>query len=89
MRAFTERVDWLGLVFLPPYAPDLNPVESSWAHLKNGPRPTSAPAPSTNWSPSPAEAYATSNIAPPSSTASSQQPTRCGETNINPIRKGQ
>ncbi|MGW9211316.1 transposase [Embleya sp. NPDC055664] len=37
MRAFMERVDWLSLVFLPPYAPDLNPVEGSWAHLKNGP----------------------------------------------------
>ncbi|WP_237535028.1 transposase, partial [Streptomyces sp. SID3343] len=37
MRAFAERVDRLSLVFLPPYAPDLNPVEGSWAHLRNGP----------------------------------------------------
>ncbi|MFI6582897.1 transposase [Embleya sp. NPDC050493] len=36
MRAFADRVDWLTLVFLPPYAPDLNPVEGSWAHLKGG-----------------------------------------------------
>ncbi|MFI6587518.1 IS630 family transposase [Embleya sp. NPDC050493] len=36
MRAFADRVDWLTLVFLPPYAPDLNPVEGSWAHLKSG-----------------------------------------------------
>ncbi|MFI1379929.1 IS630 family transposase [Embleya sp. NPDC020886] len=37
MRAFADRVDWLTLVFLPPYSPDLNPVEGSWAHLKSGP----------------------------------------------------
>jgi hypothetical protein len=37
MRDFADRTDWLTLVFLPPYAPDLNPVEGGWAHLKNGP----------------------------------------------------
>ncbi|OPC77689.1 hypothetical protein B4N89_35905 [Embleya scabrispora] len=37
MCAFVERVDWLTLVFLPPYSPDLNPVEGGWAHLKSGP----------------------------------------------------
>ncbi|MFE7803842.1 transposase [Streptomyces sp. NPDC057430] len=26
--------DWLTIVKLPPYAPDLNPVEGLWAHLK-------------------------------------------------------
>ncbi|WP_406277231.1 transposase [Embleya sp. NBC_00896] len=34
---FADRVDWLTLVFLPPHAPDLNPVEGGWAHLKSGP----------------------------------------------------
>ncbi|MCQ4080773.1 transposase [Streptomyces sp. RB6PN25] len=37
MRAFIARSTWLTVVYLPPYAPDLNPVEGSWAHLKNGP----------------------------------------------------
>jgi transposase len=37
MHAFADSSDWLTLVYLPPYAPDLNPVEGSWAHLKNGP----------------------------------------------------
>jgi transposase len=23
------------LLFLPPYSPDLNPIEKSWVHLKN------------------------------------------------------
>ncbi|GGU74960.1 hypothetical protein GCM10010211_46130 [Streptomyces albospinus] len=36
MRLFADRSNWLPLVSLPPYAPDLNPVEGSWAHLKNG-----------------------------------------------------
>ncbi|MFE5331715.1 transposase [Embleya sp. NPDC056575] len=37
MHAFADGVDWLTPTFLPPYAPDLNPVEGGWAHLKNGP----------------------------------------------------
>ncbi|MYW06417.1 transposase [Streptomyces sp. SID3343] len=36
MQAFAERVDGSTLVFLPPYSPDLDPVEGSWAHLKSG-----------------------------------------------------
>ncbi|MEU3133358.1 IS630 family transposase [Streptomyces sp. NPDC006854] len=35
LREFCERnSDWLTIVKLPPYAPDLNPVEGVWAHLK-------------------------------------------------------
>jgi transposase len=37
MQAFATRTDWLTLVYLPPYTPDLNPVEGGWAHIKNGP----------------------------------------------------
>lgn len=37
MRDFTHHTAWLTVVQLPAYAPDLNPVEGSWAHLKNGP----------------------------------------------------
>jgi len=36
MRALTDRRDWLHVVQLPPYAPDLNPVEDLWSHLKRG-----------------------------------------------------
>nr|WP_237501078.1 transposase [Streptomyces sp. SID8381] len=35
MREFCDRnSDWLTIVKLPPYAPDVNPVEGVWAHLK-------------------------------------------------------
>ncbi|MET7701560.1 transposase [Streptomyces sp. NPDC005485] len=35
LRAFCERnSNWLTIVKLPPYAPDLNPVEGVWAHVK-------------------------------------------------------
>lgn len=35
LREFCDRnSDWLTLVRLPPSAPDLNPVEGVWAHLK-------------------------------------------------------
>lgn len=36
MRTFTSaRPDWLTVVQLPAYAPDLNPVEGAWANMKN------------------------------------------------------
>jgi transposase len=36
MRAFTEsRPDWLTVIQLPAYAPDLNPVEGAWSVMKN------------------------------------------------------
>jgi transposase len=36
MRAFTDaHNDWLTVVRLPAYAPDLNPTEGVWAHLKH------------------------------------------------------
>lgn len=35
LRDFCDRnSDWLTIIKLPPYAPDLNPVEGVWAHLK-------------------------------------------------------
>ncbi|MFB9516097.1 IS630 family transposase [Streptomyces purpureus] len=35
LREFCDRnSDWLTIVKLPPYAPDLNPVEGVWAHPK-------------------------------------------------------
>nr|WP_255727674.1 transposase [Frankia sp. CIT1] len=35
MRAFlTPHTSWLTVVRLPAYAPDLNPVEEVWAHVK-------------------------------------------------------
>ena len=36
MRAFTTgHPDWLTVIQLPAYAPDLNPVEGAWAVMKN------------------------------------------------------
>ena len=37
MKVFADSTDWLAPVRLPPYAPDLNPTEFGWAHIKNGP----------------------------------------------------
>ncbi|MEU3051506.1 transposase [Streptomyces sp. NPDC006984] len=35
LREFCDRnSDWLTIIKLPPNAPDLNPVEGVWAHLK-------------------------------------------------------
>jgi putative transposase len=37
MRAFTEaRTEWLTVIHLPGYAPDLNAVEGAWASMKSG-----------------------------------------------------
>jgi putative transposase len=37
MRKFIDaHAEWLTVVRLPAYAPDLNPVEGVWAHVKNG-----------------------------------------------------
>jgi transposase len=37
MRRFiTAHTDWLTVIQMPAYAPDLNPVEGVWANLKNG-----------------------------------------------------
>jgi hypothetical protein len=36
MRAFTaDHPDWLTVIQLPAYAPDLNPVEGAWSVMKN------------------------------------------------------
>jgi putative transposase len=34
MRAMIDARDWLHVIRLPAYAPDLNPVEMVWSHLK-------------------------------------------------------
>jgi hypothetical protein len=36
MRALIEARDWLTVIRLPAYAPDLNPTEGVWANMKNG-----------------------------------------------------
>jgi hypothetical protein len=36
MRAFVDGHDWLTVVQLPAYAPELNPAEGVWSHLKRG-----------------------------------------------------
>ncbi|MFD7998659.1 transposase [Streptomyces mirabilis] len=37
--------DWLTVVLLPGYAPELNPVEGLWAHIKRSPAKPSRPRP--------------------------------------------
>ncbi|WP_266662265.1 transposase [Streptomyces sp. NBC_00237] len=34
MKQYIEARDWLTVFQLPPYAPEFNPVEAVWAHLK-------------------------------------------------------
>ncbi|MEU0041384.1 transposase [Streptomyces sp. NPDC006333] len=34
MRAFIDSTDWITVYYLPPYAPDLNPVEGIWSLLR-------------------------------------------------------
>jgi putative transposase len=36
MRALIASRDWLRVIRLPAYAPDLNPVEHVWSHVKRG-----------------------------------------------------
>lgn len=36
IKKFVSRTSRLTIELLPPYAPDLNPVESIWSHLKMG-----------------------------------------------------
>lgn len=36
LKKFAESRDWLTIYYLPPYAPDLNPVEGIWSLLRRG-----------------------------------------------------
>ncbi|MFF3489531.1 transposase, partial [Streptomyces sp. NPDC002701] len=36
-RQYADRHEWLTIVQLPSYAPDLNPVEGVWSLLRRGP----------------------------------------------------
>ncbi|WP_406447755.1 transposase [Streptomyces sp. NBC_00876] len=36
LREFPASRDWLTIYYLPPYAPDLNPVEGIWSLLRRG-----------------------------------------------------
>ncbi|MFF4283398.1 transposase [Streptomyces kronopolitis] len=36
LRDFAQTRDWLTIYYLPPYAPDLNPVEGIWPLLRRG-----------------------------------------------------
>lgn len=37
LRAWIARGHWLAVYQLPPYAPDLNPVEGLWSVIRRGP----------------------------------------------------
>jgi putative transposase len=43
MARMLHRSRSLHVEFLPPYAPELNPVEAAWAHLKMNPLANLAP----------------------------------------------
>jgi putative transposase len=74
MRRFTEaNSDWLTVVHLPAYAPDLNAVEGAWASMKSSSATTPRP-PSTSSRPWSAAASAASSAGPASSTPSSARP---------------
>ncbi|MEV4020384.1 transposase [Nonomuraea angiospora] len=36
MRSLIDKRPWLTVFYLPAYAPQLNPVETVWSHLKRG-----------------------------------------------------
>ncbi|WP_107408256.1 transposase [Streptomyces atratus] len=36
LRKFAATRDWLAIYYLPPYAPDLSPVEGTWSLLRRG-----------------------------------------------------
>ncbi len=36
MREFVDQHDWLTVIQLPAYAPELNPTEGVWSHIKRG-----------------------------------------------------
>ncbi|MEU6512228.1 transposase [Streptomyces sp. NPDC046942] len=38
LRTYAAEHDWLTLVALPTYAPELNPIEGIWSLIKRGPR---------------------------------------------------
>lgn len=42
MKKFIAEHDWLTAYHLPPYAPDLNPVEGIWSLLRRGPQANTA-----------------------------------------------
>jgi len=42
-RLHDEGADWLRVEWLPPYAPDLNPVEAIWNHTKYADLPNHVP----------------------------------------------
>ena len=65
--------DWLTVVRLPAYAPDLNPVEGAWANMKNG-LGNLMPATLTSSPRSSRTGSSASSTGPPSSTGSSPKP---------------
>lgn len=42
MKQYAAKHDWLTVFQLPPYAPDLNPVEGIWSLLRRGPTANTA-----------------------------------------------
>jgi hypothetical protein len=74
MQAFTTaHPDWLTVIQLPAYAPDLNPVEGAWSVMKNSPA-TLPPAPPTSSPPQCGTSWTASSDSQLSSPGSSARP---------------
>ncbi|WP_425444613.1 transposase [Streptomyces phaeoluteigriseus] len=73
-REYAAEHDWLTIVQLPSYAPDLDPVEGIWSLLRRGTTATSSSPTATTSSHRSAAACARSSGNPTSSTVASPKP---------------
>ncbi|MER7004549.1 transposase [Dactylosporangium sp. NPDC000555] len=73
MRALIDAREWLTVIRLPAYAPDLNPTEGVWSHLKRSIGNLAVQASTTSSPPCDADSD-TSNDTPTSSPGSSPKP---------------
>lgn len=74
MRRYIADRDWLTVYQLPPYAPDLNPVEGIWSVLRRTTVANRAFADPDDLITASDAAYASSSTVPTSSTAASPAP---------------
>ena len=86
MRTFTSaHPDWLTVIQLPAYAPDLNPAEGVWANMKNGLGNLAGPL-SATWPPSSRTGSRASSTGPSSSADSSPRPDSPSNPNRRSLR---
>lgn len=89
MRQYADDHDWLTIVQLHSYAPDLNPAEGVWSLLRRGPLAnTASPTTTTSNAPSAAD-FAISSYGPTSSTAALLAPDSASPIHPTTIRGDQ